>query len=905
MIKLADILTKDHDCYSCRPAKKKLFEALSQTQINDYVNKFKKDAEDFNIEVSDAQLKKYITIFDRVKERLPRDQRDIGKWSLSSLIKLATADKPKEGEEEDTELTPDVVYHNDDNSIIIYNGNTEKNCITYGKDEKWCITKSSWAGHRYDDSKGHPTFYLARNTNLPDGDNLSFIVIAVRSPDRFGEKHYVLHPRSNNPHYPDPITYNELLDQAPWLKEVPNLKNIIKYQPLSPEEKIGQKYETSPATYREWIRLPYKTKEQYLTTRKNARSQYGLNAPSIFSDISDEEFVEKYLHKYPDILKFVVRTAGVIKPTLLLKNLQNFPDSARKSVTSNLHTPIETSQLSSNFIPFDVKKLLVKLNKWKLEPNERVYITKDGETIVLLRLGSDFKMGLYQEEDEFPNVKINKRTSKFLLDYPELDKIPLTNLVDLADKGGVDAEVIRRVVDNAKQDPEAGILVKKVGDEEILIDSNLLTAFILKGNNITKVPFEDERVQAVFNDAKDDTEFSKSVFKNAFLDPVQGIPDIIDFDALVSVVSSLPYQDRTIQTTGGDNPERGVAITGADDRGKPTIVFMSSNPADGSDFAKPVLVYSKGSNSRYGYERPTGMRSLSSELLDSYFEYLRSRGITLNDDAIEGVLNINSLFVGEKRLFLQKNPPLDPNNILKPVIDPDNDTIYLLNTVNRRNSKEVSETSDRLINAPLSERRYNRLLNILQGSEQPTQQEPEQPAQQEPAQAAQQPRQTPTGDVNVAEVMRQLGAGNEFTRLPTSDFRRLNVTNARNVSVVASNGARKRNTMLGNAGRVEQVIAVPGPQGDSGIYIIRLRNGSRIISIRVQGPNNNYLLMPGRTTLALNSSNQLMTALRIRGLAEVKSYLVKSYLEENPTHIKEVKKLLLKYLNEKNEQEAA
>ena len=41
----------------------RLNEALSQVQINDLVNKFKKDAEDFNIEITDDQLKKYITVF--------------------------------------------------------------------------------------------------------------------------------------------------------------------------------------------------------------------------------------------------------------------------------------------------------------------------------------------------------------------------------------------------------------------------------------------------------------------------------------------------------------------------------------------------------------------------------------------------------------------------------------------------------------------------------------------------------------------------------------------------------------------------------------------------------------------------------------------------------------------------
>lgn len=905
MTKLNNILSSNSECTACKSSKKRLLEAYGENTVKGFVKKFEEEADDLGIETTEQDLRNYIKAFERLNKKLPSDQKDLGQWSLPRLIKFVTTGKSKE-EEEGVEITPDVVYHNDDNSIIIFNGNTDKNCVTYGKGEKWCIASRSWAAHRYDEAKGHPTFYLARNINLPDNDDLSFIVIAVRNPSRFGDKNYVLHPRSNNPHYPEPITYNELLNQAPWLKDVPNLKSIIKYQPLSTQEKIGQKYEGSPTTYREWMKFPYKAKEQYLITRKNARNNY--RDTRIFSDISDEEFVEKYLNKYPDVLEFVVRTAGVIDPKVLLKNLQNFSDSARKSVTNNLHTSIEPNQLSSNYIPFDVKKLLVKLNKWKLGPNEKVYVTQDGETIVMLKLGSDFKMGLYQEDDEFPNVKINKRTSKFLLDYPELDKIPLSNLIDLADKGGVDAEVIRRVIDNAKEDPKSGILTKKVGDEEVVLDSSLLTSYIIKGNNITKVPFEDERVQAVFNDTKDDTEFSKNVLKNALLDPIQGIPVSIDFDALVSVVNALPYQDRQVvvaQDGGDGNPQQGIAIPGTDYRGQPLIALMEPNPTQGPDFIRPIIAYTKGENERYGHLRASGLRTLYPDQLDSYFEYLREKGTTINDDAIEGALNTTSVYIREKLLFLQKNPPLDPNNILKPVIDPDDNNIYLLDSLNRRNSKKVSSSSNRLINAPLSQQRFDQLLGTVQEPEQPAQQEPTQGTQQEPAQAVQEPRQTPTGDISVAGVMGQLGAGNQFTRIPTSDFRRLNVSNARSVSVAASNGARKRNRMLGSAGQVEQVLAVPGPQGESGIYVIRLRNGSRVISIRVQGPNNNYLLIPGTIALALNSSNELMNALRQRNLAEIRQYLVKSYLDENPDQLEEVKGILRKHINEKNEQETA
>ena len=907
MKKLSNIILENSDCNSCKSSKKRLVEAFSESSIKNFIKKFQEEADDLNIEVTEADLRNYIKAFERLQQKLPSDQRDLGKWSLSKLIKFATTGKSKEGEEEE-EITPDVVYHNDDNSIIIYNGNSDKNCVTYGRGEKWCIASRSWAAHRYDESKGNPTFYLARNKNLPDRDDLSFIVIAVKNPARYGDEHYVLHPRSNNPHYPEAITYTELLSQAPWLRDVPNLKSILKYQPLSAGEKISQKYKDSPTTYREWIKFPYKAKEQYLVLRKNARSNYGGTSNRIFSDITNEEFVKDYLHKYPDILEFVVRTAGVVEPTLLLKHLGNFSDSARKSITGNLHTPVDTAQLSSNYIPFDVKKLMVKLNKWELRPNQRIYVTEDGETIVLLELGSDFKMGLYQEDDEYPNVKINKRTSKFLLDYPDFDKIPISNLFSLAEKGVIDNEVIKKVVDDVKKDPKSDVLVKKVGNEEVLVDPSSLISYLITDKGLTKIPFNDERVQTALGNAEENAEFGKSVFKSAFSGDTSGIPASIDFDALYSLVSTLPYGDREadIRSPYASNVQKGIAITGTDYSGNKVISFMKADPEQDRDLIMPVRVYNKGSGFSRGYIPATNASSLTEDQFEPYFQYLRSKGITIDDDGIENVLNSSSVDTDSKRQFLRNNPPLDPNNILKPVIDPDDDTVYLLDTLNRRNSKQVSTSTDRLRGAPLSQQRYDRLLRTIQ----PTQQEPEQPTQQEPQQAVQQqpqqePRQTPTGDVDVAEKMRELGAGNQFTRIPTSDFRRLNVTNARPVSIAASNGARKRNRLLGNAGQVEEVLAVPGPQGDSGIYVIRLRNGSRVISIRVQGPNNNYLLIPGSTALALNSSTDLMNALRQRNLAEMRQYLVKSYLDQNPDKLKEVKELLRKHINEKNEQEAA
>mgnify|MGYP003344508957 CR=1 FL=1 len=61
-------------------------------------------------------------------------------------------------------------------------------------------------------------------------------------------------------------------------------------------------------------------------------------------------------------------------------------------------------------------------------------VTAVPEIAVAITLGEDIKVGLYTEDDEYPNIKLNKRTSKYLLDYPELDKIPLKNLENIQRK---------------------------------------------------------------------------------------------------------------------------------------------------------------------------------------------------------------------------------------------------------------------------------------------------------------------------------------------------------------------------------------------------------------------------------------------------------------------------------------
>ena len=67
-----------------------LNEAYSEKAIQGFINRFKEEADDLNINITDDQLRTYIATFDLIKEKLPNDQRDLTKWSLSRFIRLVT-----------------------------------------------------------------------------------------------------------------------------------------------------------------------------------------------------------------------------------------------------------------------------------------------------------------------------------------------------------------------------------------------------------------------------------------------------------------------------------------------------------------------------------------------------------------------------------------------------------------------------------------------------------------------------------------------------------------------------------------------------------------------------------------------------------------------------------------------
>jgi hypothetical protein len=862
----------------------------SQGVLDKIIAHYREEADDLNISITDNQLKSYVERFDQIKPGIiQKGGTDLIKMGaggtvevivpLSQLIRLISSRKAGGGgSTEEIDITPDVVYNNDDNTIVIYNGSKEANCVRYGNGEKWCITRTSFPTYRYSSTRSYPTFYLAKNNNLPTSNKLSFVAIQVRNPETTNEnERYVYTDRTNSPNESDPMSFNQLMNEVPWLREVPNIKSILKYIPISSKEKLTQQYAKDSISYREWTKLPYSVKEQYLVVRKGK---------ILFSDINNSTFVEKYLSKYPELARFIAETPDIIDSFTLLQNLDKFPNQIRRSITANVQTPIPSKYLSTESLPFDVKKLLVQLNKWDLAPNERLYVTKDGNTIVKLTLGDDMMVSLYQAEDDYPNIKLNKRTSKYLLDYPELDKIPLKNLLDLAGKEAIDRDLITRILDDAKNDPNSAIIVKNIDGKEIVLDSNTFASYeVLENGNVIRVPFDNEDVQQIFNDAKDNEAFQQNVvslFK-------QGIPPTVDKEALTSIINAIPYNQRIITA-----------------RSMPSVILSSNGRLPFFAMPSTVTPEAYSTNLDYGFygndwRRADFANSLGPEEWISYFNYLRTTNQSYSDDALLTVLN--GMSGNSKKAFIANNPPIDNDGNLKPVMN--GNTALLINRADPRNSRKVSDTG-KLIKANIPSAVARQLLGdqpaAAPAANAPAADNdnvrrrgrpagvPNAPRPQQPAA----PRIAAQGNINVGAKMQENGLETGYLALPRSVRNAINVINATTAPITNNRGVSRRQNILGNAGRVTSVLDV----GESTIYFIQLGNNTRIASL-VKQPGNLHYIITNNNAYQLESPSQLLTALQQRNLAEIRHYIVREYFGRNPQHLDEFRQIFNEYITEK------
>ena len=871
-----------------------LNEAYSENAIKAFIKKFSEEADDLNIAISEPQLRAYIDRFDTLKNSPKITNKDLNSdyWNISKLIRLVTSTKGAEVPEE-METTPDVVYNRD--GLVIYNGSKEDNCLTYGRGEKWCITKGSFGNYRYDASRKNPTFYLVKDNNLSDSDRKSFFVVVVGSDNT-----YKVSDRSNNDVGGAGTEWDRWESWSFVEQNFPSIRGLrstFKYIPLSSAEKINQSYKHSSIPIREFIKFPYSVKEQYLVVRKGKE---------LFKDVSTDEFVSKYLPQYPQLATFISTNAGIISNEILVKHLDKFSNQDTRSIVANMRDKVKIDLLSSEAVPFAVKKLLVMVDKWNIPSNERLYVTKDGNAIVKLRFEDEISVGLYTADDDYPNIKLNQRTSKYLLDYPKLDELPFNSLLKLATDGIVNKEFLAKVIEKAKSEENSAIIVKKVKDGEILVDANSFSSYKIKDGNITKIPFTDEEVQTALGDEKENTAFQQgavNIVKQS-ADTAENIPPSIDRDAFISIIKSTPYNKRIISSR---------SIT------EPQVLLVPDGESSRALFSKAAGNVDNGLynfNTKLDY----GRRGTSWNIIDTdnpmdkgawkaYFVYLRNENIVYDGNLLTQWFK-SSYGTESKKAWFNAQPPLSPTDRYAIVIT--DNSYYLVNKANPRESLRLS-SSGKLVKANIPSAMARQLLGATPNQATPAVQFGAgqavaaplrgrgRPAGQPNAPRAAAPAVDAGGDLNVGEIMDETGLLTAFMRIPRSDYRRLNVTTGVRVNPNGDRGAARRNNQLGAAGRVGRVIEV----GSSKIYFIRLTNQSIIASINIQPGNRNYVLFPnaqGNVMVPMNSPAELMQVLGQRNLAEVQHYMVREYLHHNPHHIDEVKSLLRKHIAETTNQ---
>jgi hypothetical protein len=808
-------------------------------EIKLLMNKFKQEAEDLNIEINDTLLRKYIERFDQLKDSSKIEDKNLRNYPLSKLIKLVTSSKGADVEDEET--GPDVVYS--ENGITVYSGANEELCQRHRSEVPWCITKSAFGNYRYSKDRGFPSFYLIKNDTdeYRDNEKLSFVAIQVRDSSFPSNKKYIWTPKDNRPNESEPMGWSKLTSDIPWLTQIPNIENILKYIPLSSTEKATQLYGKDEITIREWSNLPFEIKKQYLVIRKELTI--------LFKDITVDEFVSKYLPKYPQIATFVATNAGVIAPKILVKNLDKFSNNDRKSIIENLRESFRTDELSKDFLPFDIKLLLTKLKKWTLGSDERIYITKNNEAIIRLRFTSgDVQMGIFTAEDEYPNVKLNTRTSKYLLDYPEIDKIPFNTLIKLTNNEVIDKNFIEKVIVKAEEDPNSAIVVKNVEDGKILLDSNSFTSYKIKDGKISSIPFNDEEVQKVLNTETENTGFQESAVNIVFQQT--DISPSIDKDAFINILKNTPYDKRTKDST--------VILINDSETGNPIFAMPTEIPLN----IKTSFSYGGGGTWNNYWKRT---QNLDEDTIKPYFNYLRSKNVGFNDETL--IRWLDSSYTGLAKKIISSNPPMDPNSIYYPAVI--EDKYVLINKSNPSASKAIGK--NKIIRANVPPNIAREITGV--GAEQTPR------APRTPRSAAPQAAVAPNATVNAALDFNRLTAG--FNSLPTSIKSRIG-----GGDIVPYT---RRNASVDAIGRVRSFIQ----NGQSKFYIIRLNSGT-VIGFATMQPDARHYIVTSTTSYQVPRVGQLASVLQQRNISEGTKTALKMHAAAYPEEANEIKKILQK-----------
>ena len=795
-----------------------------------FFDKFKDEADTYNIDIDDDTLKKYIIDFDRIKNSPDVTIKDLGdpRVSLKQLIRwINTSSKAPNTAEKEIEQNPDVIYQSEDGNFVIYDGSKNDRCITFGAGEKWCITRGAFSSYRYSEERGFPVFYLARNKSLPKEDKLSFVAIQVRDPQLKNESNrYVYTNRKNSPYESRPMSFEQLLDEVPWLKEIPDLKTKLRYVPLSTAEKTANKLTGRGTTYEEWLDLPYNSKEAYLTARGQNFARYSPSGTDLdlFTDMGYNEFITQELPKpeNKEIAKFIAVTPNLIPFRFLLKNLSSFTDSNRKSIIANFRENLLPEEwLNDRKIPFDVKVLLFKLNKWFTKPSETVFTINNDKTIVYLT--DKPQLGIYTASESYPKVKVNAKTIKTILDSPEFDPtsknykpLPINVVLKLLKVDGLDSSSASKLSSMITNNPS---IIKITNDEgDLLINKDDLSSFTIKDSKLTKTDIDSKTIEDLQNSNPEALETLKSSVKDILFKFIQ-LQYNLDRGPLYNYYNNILNSKAPIFHSALQSLQSPTTIDFGNNNKQDLLSYQRSGnlaffgvPYQKAEIPRNTISIAS-SPSRISVGVTNRLVSLTPDQIEKYVAYLKSNNLLFNSNALLNAIRNGELSSESIKLLIQAGLPVSEEGTYKvAIID---NTLYFINKADVSVSLKVTPNG-RVTRASAAVIRQFSPQTATPRTRAPRTVAAPTTAPAAGAAAPAAGAATPAAGAATGGISQAIETAGltGFNTLPAAYRNRI----LGGEIIQTDRGASKRNEALGNRGRVTQIISA----GQSRFYIIRL-----------------------------------------------------------------------------------
>ena len=683
-------------------------EAYSPKIIKQLIDKFKQELEDFNMDpIGDRTLESYIKRFDQLKNSPKIKEKDLLKWSISDLVRLITS-APSSADEvvnEDDEYimnsgTP--VFEND--YIQIFHAGNQAQCTTLrtfdsnnDRGESWCIGRGSYSSYRFQERRREPSFYYIIDkekfneaqgqSNHQDFDK-SFFVVQIRS-----NGNYVYTPRSNSPNESSEMDWESLTNTFPILAQQIT-PDVLRYIPITPNEKMMGKYKNEKMGIREFLKLPFDTKKQYLVLR---------NGNSLFPQISNDDFVTRVLPKLPKLSEFISVTHGIIDSDTLLKHLESFTNQHSKSIIQNLRN-LDTDILYDPVISWDVKKILIKYASDKFtEPREFSYLSKDEKVILVILVVDELNNSNYNpitiitENDVYRDIKITSRLEKYVegIDFSKIDEDYLFTLVL---NNYLPLSAVTNILEVIKAGNNEDFTYSESEGKEYIINTSEAAAYNIDNNVLTTVPFDSPEIATLLGDGFIRTMLQ--VFGNSVnIGPTKNMGD------LARIVQTATVEERVITNDNVNDGRPVILITDPNDTNNKVFLI----PTEATHINTPNLT-----NHCFDPEGRlrTYSTSVSPSIYEQYFDYLRSTNQVIED------VNLNFIFSNSrysnggmfKRLFIKGNPPLSPDSNLALKYWEPNDEYYIINKTTPSQSHKISPDSGKRIKANISRRLYATIM---------------------------------------------------------------------------------------------------------------------------------------------------------------------------------------------------